>query len=131
MKIFYEIDGELKKEIRNMNGDSSRAARLAMRDKVYAASKDLSTTKAPEIFTECLKKHGRGAVALAVASTLYERRERLEWWGMGWALAILDLWTTKKDYYVESAAIRDGLHPSKICIYAGSFIKLTGERVEA
>lgn len=124
------IEKELRREIMKMNGDRSREARIAMRDKVYAASVELSSTQAPYIFADVLKRHGRAAVALAVASTLWENRGRLENWNLDWALAVLKLWETKRSLYTETAAIRDGLHPTRICEYAGEFIRMTGERVD-
>ena len=95
--------------------------------KLDAANKDLSTTAVMDTFTDCLKKHGRGPVAICVAATLYLRRERLENWGLPWALAVLDLWTNRPPSYLSRANIDDGLHPTRICEYAGGFIEDTTE----
>ena len=118
-----KIDKELAKEIKALNGDGSRAARFETWRRVEAAKKELSSTDAARKFGECLKKHGRAVVALCVASTLYERRERLDGWGIWWATAVLDIWTNRGPSFRERAAIDDGLHPTRICEYAGPFMR--------
>ena len=66
--------------------------------------------------------------ALVIASTLYQRRERLDNWGLLWARAVLELWTNRGRTFVERACIDDWFyHPTKICEYAGSFIRVTTE----
>jgi len=122
-----KLDRTLAREIKALNGDGTREARFDTLNKVRAASKDLSTPKVREHFNDCLKTHGRAVTALCVASTLYTRRERLDEWGLEWALAVLNLWTNKMSSFIDRASIDDGLHPTRICEYAGSFIQLTTE----
>lgn len=121
------LDRELAREIKALNGDGTREARFETLRRVKAAQADLSTTKVRDSFTDCLREHGRAVTAICVASTLYERRERLESWGIPWAIAVLDLWANRGPSFIERAAIRDGLHPTRICEYAGEFIELTTE----
>ena len=122
-----KLDRTLAREIKALNGDGTRGARLDTLNKVRAASKDLSVPKVREQFNDCLKTHGRAVTALCVASTLYTRRERLDEWGLTWALSVLNLWTNKMPSFIDRASIDDGLHPTRICEYAGSFIRLTTE----
>ena len=122
-----KIDRTLAKEIKILNGDGSRDARFETWHRVEAARNELSSTDAARNFNECLKKYGRAVVALCVASTIYERRERLDDWGIRWSTSILGLWTNRGPSFRERAAINDGLHPTRICEYAGDFIQLTTE----
>ena len=121
------IDRELAKEIKAVNGDGSREARFAALRRVQAARKDLSTTDVRARFSECLRTHGRAITAICVASTLYTRRERLEGWGLSWAMSVLSEWTNRRPSFIDAAAIDDGLHPTRICEYAGSLIRVTTE----
>ena len=97
--------------------------------KIDAANRELSTAAPRTDFNGILGRHGRAVVAVAVACTLRNRWERLEGWGIEWALAVLDLlpfvWTQGN---MDRATIRDTvLHPTAICDYAGDFIRLTSE----
>ena len=122
-----KLDRTLAREIKALNGDGTREARFDTLRKVRAANKDLSRPEVRDSFNDCLKAHGRAITALCVASTLYRRRERLDGWGLLWARAVLDLWTNKTPPSVDAATIDDGLHPTRICEYAGQFIRLTTE----
>lgn len=122
-----KLDSTLAREIKALNGDGTREARFETLRKVRAANKDLSRPEVRDSFNETLKAHGRAVVALCVASTLHLRRERLDGWGFTWARAVLDLWTNKAPSFIDTARIDDGLHPTRICEYAGSFIRLTTE----
>lgn len=119
------LDRTLEKEIKRLNGDGSREARFDTIKKLRAAMNDLSTPKVMYTFNDCLRAHGRAAVSVCVAATLYERRERIDRWGLSWAKAVLALWTNRTPSMVESICIRDQLHPTRICDYANSLIKLT------
>ena len=119
------LDKTLAREIKALNGDGTREARFETIRKVRAANKDLSRPEVRDSFNEAIKAHGRAVVALCVASTLHLRRERLDGWGFAWARAVLDLWTNKVPSFIDAAAIADGLHPTRICEYAGEFIRLT------
>lgn len=79
-------------------------------------------------FDEALKTYGRVPVAVCVAETLYRRRIRLDGWKLSWALEVLALWTNRAPSNLESAYIDDGIHPTRIAEYAGSFIRLTTEK---
>lgn len=76
-------------------------------------------------YNEAFRIYGRIPVAICIAATLYQRRERLDYWNFAWATEILDLWTNRTPHGIEDACINDGIHPTRICEYAGDFIKLT------
>ena len=122
-----KLDCTLAKEIRAVNGDGSREARFRFLKKLDAAKKDFSSVDVMETFGESLKRHGRAATAICVAVTLWERRERLEGWRLSWAKAVLNLWTNCSPSNYNRAYIDDGLHPSRICEYAASFIRMNTE----
>lgn len=125
-----KLDVVLSKDIkREANGDGSREAKFAFMKRVEAANKALS---APEVacggFYAAIKEHGRVPVAICVAATLYNRRERLDRWGFSWATEVLNLWTNRTPSGIDRATIRDEmLHPTSICRYAEEFIRLTME----
>lgn len=122
-----KLDSTLAREVKALNGDGSREARFETLRRVEAAKKDLSSPRVRDGFNEALRLHGRAITAVCVAATLYTRRERIDRWGLGWALAILDLWTNRGRTFVDRANIDDGLHPTRICEYAGELIRLTTE----
>jgi hypothetical protein len=112
---------EIKKQA---NGDGSREAKFAFKKKVEEVARTLSTTKAAEIFDECIKKYGRVPVSICVAQTIIERRERLELRSQMWALEVMKLYTNAPRDKMY-ACINDGLHPTSIEEYAGSLLRLT------
>ncbi len=121
-----KLDRTLVKEIKALNGSGSRKDRFANFQIIEAAAAALSTSSVMETFSETLRTYGRAAVAACVASTLYERRHRLDHWGFAWATEVLALWTNRGESFIVRAAIKDyDLHPTKICEYASSFIHLT------
>lgn len=123
-----DLDRTLVREVKSLIGNGSREAKFAMLKRIDAAKKDLSTTKVRNIFTDCLREHGRAVVAVCVAATLDARKDRLGYWGWRWAHEVLSLLPqniTPKN--LERAHIDDGIHPTAICDYAGSFIRLTTE----
>lgn len=122
-----KLDRTFSKEIIKLNGDGSREAKFATLKRVKAAKRSLSTTGVINNFDECVKEHGRSIVALCVAATLYWRRERIDFWGYEWAKEVIALWTNRGCCSLDEAHIDDGLHPTRICEYAASFIKLTSE----
>lgn len=73
---------------------------------------------------ECLKKYGRAAVAICIAATLYERRERLGNWGLRWALEVLGTWPWRNTNFICNGLIGGNSHPTAICTWAQSFMKL-------
>lgn len=113
---------ELRKEA---NGDGSREAKFAFKDKVTKAAKELSTSEVPYIFSDVIKKYGRVPIAICVAVTIVERRDRLDYKTVCWANEVLKLWTNQNFSSYLFAYINDGLHPTRIEEYAGSFIRLT------
>lgn len=127
-----KLDTTFAKEVkREANGDGSREARFAFNEKVRGAAKMMST---PDVLhggkvNEAFKTYGRVAVGICFAATLYQRRERLDFWGFDWATEVLKLWTNRTPNSLDNAAINDGIHPTKICYhdYAGNFIRLTTE----
>lgn len=122
-----KLDRSLVKEIREAVGDGSRTAKFRLLSRVSDARVDLSRSDIRAAFPEVLRKHGRVPVVICVAATLDVRRERLDYWKYGWAQEVLKLlpgWTLGNK---ERAHIDDGIHPTAICEYAGSLIKLTTE----
>ena len=94
-----------------------------MHDRVYLFSIDPRDT-----FSDCIRKHGVAAVAVCVATTLKERKERIDYWGYAWAqkvLAVLPQNITTMN--LDRAYIDDGIHPTAICDYSESLIRLTTE----
>ena len=121
------LDRTLAKEINGLNGDRSRDAKFALLAKIDAAAKDMSNPNIAGSFDKMLGKHGRAVVAICVASTLWTNKERLDNWQIKWAMQVLDEWKLKPMSGVERAVINDGLHPTRICEYAGAFINFTSE----
>lgn len=122
-----KLDRTFIREVKALVGDGSNEAKFAMMKKVDAARKDLSTTNIRNTFTDCLRKHGRAAVAVCVAATLDERKERLDYANWRWAHEVLLLLPNMTRGNLERAHIDDGIHPTAICDYAGSLIRLTTE----
>lgn len=123
VKLDRTFANEIKKQA---NGDGSREAKFAYRAKVKEVSGMLSTTKVEEIFDECIKKHGRVPVAICVAATIIERRDRVQSRAYMWAKEVMKLYVNAppdKSY----ACIDDGLHPTRIEDYARSLMQLTTE----
>lgn len=122
------IDRQLAKEIAAMCGNGSREAEFALLAKLRAASASLSDHPSMQTINNSIRKHGRAAVAVCIAATLYKRRERLGRWQIEWADGALAAWRTKTPSHIEDVQIRDDrLHPTAICNYARSFIELTTE----
>lgn len=126
MKLDSGLAHAIKKEA---NGDGSREARFSFLKRVVEANKALSASEvAHGGFEVAMKEYGRVPVTVCVAATLYSRRERLDGWGLLWAQEVLALWTNRTPSGIDRATIRDEtLHPTSICGYAGSFIRLTTE----
>lgn len=122
-----KLDRTFSSELRKLNGDGGRDAKFATLKRVKEAKRSLSTPEVIYNFDECVKAHGRAIVALCVASTLYWRRERIDFWGYEWAKEVIALWTNRGCCSLDEANIDDGLHPTRICEYANSLIKLTTE----
>lgn len=122
-----KLDRTLAKEIKAANGDGGREAKFSLLRKIDEARKDMSTPEVMTQFNDMPRKHGRAVTAICVAATLWSRRDRLDGWRLKWAAEVLDLWTTKPPSGVSRAVIDDGLHPTRICEYAASFINFTTE----
>lgn len=123
-----KLDRTLVKEIKAATGNGSREAKFALLKRIDAAKKDLSTTKVRDTFNDCLRDHGRAVVAICVAATLDARKDRLDHWGWRWAHEVLSLLPQSfTPGNKERGCIDDGIHPTAICDYAGSFIRLTTE----
>lgn len=123
-----KLDRTFVKEVRALTGNGSREAKFAMLKRVDAACRDLSVTTVRDTFNDCVRVHGRAVVLVCVAATLDANKERLDYWGWGWAhevLSLLPRCITPSN--LERAHINDGIHPTAICEYAGSLIRLTIE----
>lgn len=121
MKLDRTFVQEVKK---TANGDGSREARFAFLTPAREAARKLSTPNVMQEFGDILWEYGRATVGLCVAVTVWERRNRLERRMVQWAEEVLKLWTNRP-HDTLCLFINDGLHPSRIEEYAGSFIKLT------
>ncbi len=124
-----KLDRTLVREIKTLIGNGSREAKFAALKRMDAAKTDLSATKVRDTFTYCLREHGRAVVAICVAVTLDARKDRLGYWGWRWAREVLSLLPQNiiTPGNLERARIEDGIHPTAICDYAGSFIRFTTE----
>lgn len=125
----YKLDRTLAKEIKAANGDGSREAKFSLLHRIDEAAKDFSTPDVIRDFDRLLAKHGRAVTAICIAATIWLRLERLDGWQFLWAQQVLEQWTTKPktENGISRAYINDGLHPTRICEYAGQFIRLNSE----
>lgn len=125
-----KLDRTLIKELKAAQGDGSREAMFCLWNDVQDA-RDLMGDEAydgPSRLNACLGEYGRAVTAIVVASTLFQRRERIDNWGLSWAMEVLKLWTNRGPSFVERAAINDWFyHPTRICEYAASFLRVTTE----
>lgn len=122
-----KLDKTFSKEVqRTANGDGSREAKFRFLKAAREAAKEMSTTKIRYTFGEAVKKHGRAVVGICVAVSILEREDRLERKTVWWATEVLNLWTNRPPN-INVVNIVDGLHPTRIEEYAGSFIRLTTE----
>ncbi|MDD2647345.1 MAG: hypothetical protein PHI27_06405 [Eubacteriales bacterium] len=119
-----QIDTSLAREIAQWTANDGTRKDIC---RVKAALRDvrdmMSTTDAPQMFSDGIKRFGRAAVAVGVACTIVARRESLNARPIRWALAVLS--ACKVTFEPDTYAWRDGLHPSKIEVYAGAFIRAT------
>ena len=122
-----KLDRTIVKEIRDAVGDGSRTAKFRLLARVSDCCVDLSRTDIRAAFPEVLRKHGRVPVVICIAATLDARRERLDYWKWNWAQEVLKLLPNWTEGNRARANIDDGIHPTAICEYARSLIKLTTE----
>lgn len=123
-----KLDRTFVKEVKALCGDGSREAKFAMLRRIDAARKDLSTTEIRRTFNDCIRNHGRAVVCVCVAATLDARKDRLDRWGWRWAHEVLSLLPYNiTPGNLERAHINDGIHPTAICDYAESLIRVTIE----
>lgn len=125
-----KLDKEFIRDIQKIaNGDGSREAKFAFLRFAQAAAKELSKLPDKETFNELLKKYGRVSVAVCVAATMIERKERLSANCFVWANSVITTWTNRpRD--LSSVIIRDEhLHPTRIEEYTRDFLRLTMEEV--
>ena len=122
------LDRALAREIKRAAPDRrDREAYFAFAERIRATKAEMSSPAVRDHFYEMLAKHGRPETAIVLAATIWDRRKRLDGWKLKWAEEVLDRWP-HTPYLLEDAAIQDGLHPSRICEYAGEFIRLNEER---
>ena len=123
-----KLDRTFSRELSKLaNGDGSREAKFDFLTKARAARKALST---PEVmrgaFDDAVKEYGRVAVGVCLAVTIWERRDRLTDRAVQWARAVLEVWTNRPANML-TVDIDDNIHPTKIEVYAGEFMRLTTE----
>lgn len=125
MKLEHTFAQEVKKI---SNGDGSKDAQWAFRSKLLLVQKRLSTTAVRTKFDRCIMDYGRVPVAICVAITIIDRRDRLEDSSCQWAFEVLKLWKNRPNMPLRDfwfAKIDDGLHPTRIEEYAGGLMRLT------
>lgn len=123
-----KLDRTFVREIKALFGDGSREAKFVALKLIDAARKDLSSTDIRRTFNDCIRKHGRAAVCVCVAATLDARKDRLDRWGWRWAFEVLSsIPCNMTPGNLGRAYIDDGIHPTAICDYAGSLIRVTIE----
>lgn len=120
------LDSTLAREIKKANGDGSREAKFALLRRLRGVCEECSKPSVIRDFDHVFKHFDRASIAIVLAVTIFERRDQLEFYSVRWAMEVLELWTNRP-HTVSSLAIDDGLHPSRIEEYAGSFIRLTSE----
>lgn len=120
-----KLDRELAREIKAANGDGGRNARFLFLAHIDAVVKECSTPDVMRNFDQCFQHHPRAAIAVCVAATIVRRYDRLSLQSICWANSVLECWTNRPPSGISRAIIDDGLHPSRIEEYAGSFIRLT------
>lgn len=123
-----KLDRTFSRELSKLaNGDGNREAKFDFLTKARAARKALST---PEVmrgaFDDAVKEYGRVAVGVCLAVTIWERRDRLTDRAVQWARAVLEVWTNRPANML-TVYIDDNIHPTKIEVYAGEFMRLTTE----
>lgn len=123
------LENELAKEIKWFLGNpTDRLERIKIVEKLKEAAKDMGEINRynhAEAFAECLHKHGRAAVSVCIAATLWELRGRLGNWNFNWAIDVLNLWTWKMgEHHIYMVSVHGKSHPTTICDYAGKFIKV-------
>lgn len=124
------LSSELAREIKKFLGTGNHPEvyeRLSETAKSMEGITRYNHAGADGEFEKCLKKHGRAAVSICIASTLWENRWRLDEWNLSWALDILNLWTWKHGESHLRACICGNSHPTTICNYSGEFIKLNSD----
>ena len=119
-----KLDKTFSRELCQINGDGSREAKFAFLTPAKAAARELSTPSVASIFPSVVRKYGRSTVAVCLASTILGRQDRLLPSTVQWAREVMRLWTNRPQN-VCCVSIDDGLHPTRIEEYAGSFIRLT------
>lgn len=128
-----QLDRTFAKDLRAANGDGSREAKFILLKKIDAIAKAMSSCgDAEKCLTEMCILHGRAAVGICLAATIFMRKDRLELWGtwpLTWAIKVLDLWTTKPrtETGIDRAYIHDNGHPEKMLNIAIPFINNTTE----
>lgn len=122
-----KLDRTFSREVSKIsNGDGSREAKFTFLKTAKEVKRTLSTIEAPRLFAECIKKYGRVPVAVCVAATVIDRKERLKRASYWWGLEVMKLYTNAP-YDKGCLIIDDGLHPTRIEEYAGEFIRITTE----
>lgn len=121
-----KLDKTFSSELRKINGDGTREAKFAFLSLAKSAARELSTTAVSSVFSDVVRKYGRAAVAVCLSATILRRQDRLLSSTVQWAHEVIRLWTNRPNT-IDCVVIDDGLHPTRIEEYAGSFIRLTSE----
>lgn len=120
------LDRTLAGEIGSFVGND-RQSRIDASLKLQAAAEDIAKNGRDNI-NECVKRHGRAAVAVCIAETLYERADRIGRWGYFWTYDVLGMLAGWTQGLRHRAYINDEQnHPTMICAYAKPLIDLWSE----
>ncbi len=121
------VDRALIREVRAFTkNDGTRPTRRVIRQKLAQCRDAMSVPGIRSTFFAVAKEHDRAAVALILAYTLIYRARELGKWKFGWAQEILEA-TNLPGLDPADFAIHDGLDASRICEYAGCFIRMSEE----
>lgn len=119
-----KLEDSFVKEIKKVNGDGGREAYFAFYNKARDAAKALSTPQVLYTFSDIIGQYGRAAVGICVAATIVARAKRLDYRSAQWANEVLALWYNRPSD-LGSVLIDDGLHPTRIEVYARVLMEAT------
>jgi len=128
--MYMALDNELAKEIKAFVGKGEeRKSCVRVNQTVQKAAEEMEKASRYDGIPigECAKKYGRAAVAICIASTLWERKEILGNWNLEWAIDVLNQWGWRDRYATRRGLIGGNAHPTAICCWAKSFIEYTSE----
>ncbi len=127
-----ELEKSFAKQLRALNG-TSREDRFPVLEKAERAAKFIVESRTisdwdsvRDAMSDACLKFGRAIVGICLAATiLLAEPGQLSRRSTEWAYAVMDTWTNHGGNAFRSIAIRTRLHPTKVDLYARSFINCT------